>query len=223
MRRSSIRCACSFRSARPTWSPSCWSRPLRRSGPGIRGLHRRVACLLGRPVRVAVAEPRPPSRAAHPDVAHGPAHRLPEPARIRGARDRGARCGDARRPQARAGAVRPRQLQGRQRHERPRCRGRAAVLGRRGPQPRRAPHGLRRPPRWGRVRDPGARRRRERSRANRHSRAQAPVGAGRRVDRARPRSPPTAWTTTSFSATPTASCTRTSTATRPTSRPAGAN
>ena len=73
-------------------------RPVRPSGADLRGLHRRVPGVLGGPVRVAGAESRPPSRAPDADVAHGPAHRLPQPAGIRGAGDSRAGCGDALRP-----------------------------------------------------------------------------------------------------------------------------
>ena len=66
-------------------------------------------------------------------------------------------------------------------------------------------------------------RRRERRGADRDPRPQAAVGAGRGVDRDGRIPRARRSTTTSFSVTPTASCTRTSTATRPTSPPAAAS
>ena len=83
-------------------------------------------------VRLAGAQPRPAAQRARPRLAHGPADRVPEPPRLRGALRRRAQP----RRSARAALLgdrpaRPRRLQARQRRARARRRRRAAALGRR--------------------------------------------------------------------------------------------
>ena len=79
------------------------------------GVHRRA-------VRLARPQPGPPPRGARARVARGPADRLPQPPRLRGAlrrRAAAARCASGR--PVRADHARPRPLQGGQRHARPRA------------------------------------------------------------------------------------------------------
>ena len=101
-----------------------------------------------------------PAPGARARLALGPADRVPEPPRLRGALRRRAQPRRALGRHAGDRAARPRRLQARQRRARARVRRRAAALGGGDDERRGAPIGRHRPPGRRRVRGPRAGRRR---------------------------------------------------------------